>query len=132
MLRKRLLDVAVESDGDCADSFFHFFGDEIAKGQLKDARDIVGRLFSGLLRERAVGGLEWLHRVLKAQPGLLESVSDTDAVSDFRGRVQRELSKDGEEDDEARRIVRRIADVLEISPAEAERPAEEEAEKSDD
>ncbi|MYG36047.1 MAG: hypothetical protein F4205_11195 [Gemmatimonadetes bacterium] len=129
MLRKRLLDAAIESGGRSADSFFHFFGDEIARGQLKDARDIVGKLFSGLIRERATGGLEWLHGVLKARPSLLESFSDTDAVSDFRGRVQRELSRDGDEEDEARRIILRIADVLEIVPAESEPASHEEAEE---
>ena len=74
VLRTRLRDAAIERDGECADGFFHVFGDELAKSRLRDGTDIVAKLFSGLVRERAVGGLGWLHSVLKAQPDLARKV----------------------------------------------------------
>ena len=131
ILRNRLRDVAIEGDGKCANGFFQVFGEEIARSRLRDGRDIVAKLFSGLVRERVTGGLQWLHSVLGAQHGLLDQFSDKDAVADFRERVQREISKEKEEHDEAGRLIEDIAHVLGIEPASAEQSPDEEADRSD-
>ena len=115
VLGKRLLDAAIERDGDCGDGFFRVFGDEITeKRRLKGGKDIVTKLFSGVVRTRVEGGLEWVHGVLKKHPTLLADLPDQDSVNDFKERVQREISKGNEERDKAQELIVRIADMLGI------------------
>ena len=125
VLRTRLRDAAIERDGKCADGFFYLFGDELAKSRLRDGTDIVEKLFSGLVREHAVGGLEWLYSVLKAQPGLLGRM-DRNAVTDFRQRIQEEISIKREETDKAAQLIQDIAGLLGIEPVPAVRSPTEE------
>ena len=130
VLRNRLRDAAIERDGACADGFFAVFGGEIAKSRLRHGRGVVSKLFSGLVRERAVGGLKWLHGVFEAQPDLLNKVSDKAAVADFRERIQEEISGK-QETDEAADVIQDISRTLGIRPLVAEASSAEEPEVAD-
>ena len=127
ILRARLRDAVIEKGVKYADGFFQMFGDEIAEPSLlKERNDIVAKLFSAVVRERVVSSITWLHRVLEKDPTLLEAFQDRDAVSDFKERVQGEISKESEEDDQAGESIKRIADVLGIKPRPTTPQREEE------
>ncbi len=126
ILHARLRDAVIERGVENADGFFQMFGDEIAKASLRKAeQDVVAKLFSAVVRERVVCGLEWLHSVLKNDPTLLEAFPDRDAVTDFKERVQGEISKKIEELDQAEELIRKIADILRIEPLPPQPPSEE-------
>lgn len=115
ILRMRLLDAVTERDVRPTDGFFRIFGDEIADANLlKDIDNIVVKLLLPILRERVVGGIVWLHNVLKKDPVLLEASKDKDAVNDFKERVQEEISRETEEGDQLGEVIKDIADILGI------------------
>ena len=132
LLRDRLRDAVIEKGVQSADGFFQMFGDEISEPSLlKDRNDIVAKLFSAVVRERVVSGVAWLHRILERDPTLLEASPDNDAVSDFKERVQGEISRESEEGDQVGESINRIADVLGIRPRPTIPPREEEPDSAD-
>ena len=132
ILRTRLRDAVIERGVKHADGFFQMFGDEIADASLlKVGQDVVAKLFSAVVRERVVCGLEWLHSVLKNDPTLLEAFPDQDAVTDFKERVKGEISQESEELDQAEELIRKIADVLGIEPLPPKPLSEEEPARPD-
>ena len=81
-LQKLLLDVAADTDGDCADGFFDLFGKEVARPEeIQRKQEIVLKLFSGLIKTRRVGGLRWLRDVLASAPRLLEGFDTSSSPS---------------------------------------------------
>ena len=107
ILRGRLRDAVIAKGVKYADGFFQMFGDEIAEvSLLKDGREAVVKLFSAVVRERVVCGLEWLHSVLKNNPPLLAAFPDQDPVTDFKERIQGEISKEIEEPDRAEELIK--------------------------
>ncbi len=132
ILRGRLRDAVIDKGVKYADGFFQMFGDEIAEvSLLKDGREAVAKLFSAVVRERVVCGLEWLHSALKNDPTLLAAFQDQDPVTDFKERIQGEISKEIEEPDRAEELIKEIADVLGIEPLPTKPPSEEEPARPD-
>jgi hypothetical protein len=129
VLPSRLRDAAMEQDGKCANGFFEMYGGEIAdKSTLAGDKNIVARLFSPLVRERKIGGLRWLKEVFDANLQLLDSYSDRTwvaSVQDFRERLQGELEKPADKEDEAHDLIVKIASTLGITQKET--PPEDEA-----
>ncbi|MBA2116719.1 P-loop NTPase fold protein [Bremerella alba] len=115
-LRTRLIDAAATKDGTQAASFFELYGDEISDAESLVAHNqIVLRLFSPILRERNVVGLNWLDEILDAHPDLLDKVSDKTAVKAFENRLRDCMTEPVE--DEAQPIIKRIATTLGIESA---------------
>jgi KAP family P-loop domain len=115
VLRRRILDAAIDRDGKCADRFFEMYGQEIGEGgTLSGTSDTVDKLFSPLLRERAVGGLHWLSGLLATNPNFLTTYTDAASVQDFTERLQGELQKPTDEGDQAQLLINNIAKTLGI------------------
>ena len=127
IIRGRLRDAVIEKGVKYADGFFQMFGDEMAEPSLlKAGKDIVPKVFSAVIRERLVSGLAWLQGVLKKDPTLLETFPDNDSVTDFKERVQREISKESDKSDQAGEWIKKIATVLGIQLLQTNPPPEEE------
>ncbi|MBC8430953.1 MAG: hypothetical protein H8D96_03440 [Desulfobacterales bacterium] len=130
ILRSRLCQAAIDQDGKCADGFFEMYGDEIADdATLTENSNTVAKLFSPLVRERALGGLRWIRGVINNNPEFLEKHAGTASVQDFRERLQGELGKTSEEDGETHNLIEEIASILGIEPVE--KPPEDEADTED-
>lgn len=115
ILSRRLLQAAMDRDGKCADRFFEMYGEEIADHEtLAGSDNIVAELFSPLVRERAIGGVRWLERLLSNNPNLLDKYTDTASVQDFRERIQVDLAKSADEGDEVHVLITKIANTLGI------------------
>jgi hypothetical protein len=131
VLRDRLLNAAMEQDGKCANGFFEMYDEEIADyATLTKNKEIVAKLFSPLVRERAIGGLRWLRDVFSNNPKLLDKYTDKASVQDFRERLQGEIDKPAKMDDEAHALTVEIATTLGITPKE--KLTEDEAATEDD
>jgi len=115
ILRRRLRDAAMDRDGKCGDRFFDMFGDEIGNFEtLAESANIVAELFSPLIRERRVAGLRWLQTTFSKHPTLLSEYSDRYSVQDFRDRVQMDLTKMHNGEDESSAIIRSLGETLGI------------------
>ena len=95
-LRRRLLEEATKIDGKCADTFFIIYGDEIAADSTMyyENKEVVGKLFSPLLRERNISGLRWLNGLLQKTPDFLDKSLERDAVDQFFRAHQRGTTKE--------------------------------------
>lgn len=131
LLPGRLRDAAMDQDGKCANGFFEMYGEEIADIRtLTEDNRIVSRLFSPLVRERTIGGLRWLREVLSKNTNLMNKYSDGASVQELRERLQGELGRPADEDDQAHSLIAEIANILGIEPEE-ETPEDEAANGSD-
>ena len=83
-------------------------------------------MFLAVIRERLVSGLAWLHGVLKKDLTLLETFPENDSVTDFKERVQREISEESDKSDQAGEWIKKIATVLGIQLLQTNPPPEEE------
>jgi hypothetical protein len=111
-LRVRLVQDAIPQDGECADSFFELFGEDI-KEPVRREKGTLARLLPPLIRGRRESGLRWLQAMLEANRKLLDFESEL--VQDFRGRVQSEISN-SDANDEAHVLTISIAEILGITP----------------
>lgn len=108
VLRKRLLDVAIDTDGNASLAFFDTYGDDLADLTTISSNDrSISHFFSRLIHQRNVDGLQWLLGFLTANSDFIEQFSDSDSVKDFRERLQECLVE--EVDDEAHKIISEIA-----------------------
>ena len=119
--RSDLRDAASAANEQYADGFFRMFGDELAKSRLEEREEVVTGLLRGVLRARALGGLEWLLAVLSERPDLLQEYSNVDVVTDLKERIETEISKARVEGDVTGELIRSIADQLGIRPMQSKR-----------
>jgi len=92
-LRRRVLDEVVARNSSHQDEFWRCFGEFLmVPADLTDP-NLVGTLFSPLLRNYTRAGLNWLISVFGSDPHFLKRFDDTD-VLDFKDRV-REMLKSG-------------------------------------
>ena len=95
-LTRRLLVTAMNCDGKIPGIFFAFYGEAPSDAaQLANEPKLLSHLFSPILRERNIAGLEWIKKVVMANPSILaqQDRKDRDA---FLARLG-ELTKDGED-----------------------------------
>ena len=131
MLRSRLRDEAMSMDGNCGNDFFEMYGDEVKNSEtLTGEGRIVEKLFSPLVRQHNVKGLQWLKGALSDNEELLDKYTDKTSVQDFRERIQVELGKATEVATEAHILIAEIANILGILPKEG--PLDEELLSPDD
>ena len=85
----RLLDLAMEQDGDLSANFLKMFGSEIIRcGGLGTKESVVSLLFSPIVRKRNKAGVDWLISIVKDDSELLSDLSALDNVAEFRTRIQ--------------------------------------------
>jgi hypothetical protein len=119
VLRDRLVDAATESAGSCADGFFEMFGTDIASEEaLISSPRIVNRLFSGLVRNNSLLGLNWLKSILAKDSTIMSRFPDQASAKDFRTRIQSEIDNPTSSSEEVRRLILNIANLIGITIAE--------------
>jgi hypothetical protein len=98
------------------------YGEAIAEESILTVnKEIVGKLFSPLVRERNIRGLRWLKGVFDEKKFLLDRSTDpawVTAVEDFRERLKEEFEKVVEKEDEAHGLIIQIATILGIKGTE--------------
>jgi hypothetical protein len=116
VLRDRLVDAAMESAGLCADGFFDMFGADIANEEaLVSSPRIVNRLFSGLVRNNSLRGLNWLKGILGKDATIMGRFLDQASVKDFKTRIQSEIENPTSSSEEVRRVILNIADLIGVA-----------------
>ncbi|MGH8543766.1 MAG: P-loop NTPase fold protein [Gammaproteobacteria bacterium] len=113
VLRARILDVAIERDGNIGHEFYQIYGSELsnAAALLSNARS-VSHVFSPIVRQRDAAGMRWLAQTLRDNDDFLETYSNTNSLQDFKGRVQECLEQ--ESDEESSELIQEIASLLRI------------------
>ncbi len=113
-LRARLLSVAIKANGHISDQFLAMYGDELARSDIlaSNSRTVSG-LFSPIVRERTVLGLQWLVEFFKDNGDFLSMASSDDNVGEFQTRLQDCVNSPG--NDEAQAIVEGLAKILGIA-----------------
>jgi hypothetical protein len=115
VLRSRLRDAAMQHLGKYPDQFFVLYGKEISSPAiLKGNQEIVRKLLSPLVQQRASGGIHWLKAVFVENEDILNSFQDSADVEDFRERLQGELDQSDTGDDEVHMLLVEIANILGI------------------
>lgn len=122
----RLLDLAMEHDGELSANFFLMFGQEIVRhGGLGTRENLVSSLFSPIVRQRNKAGVDWLISIVKDDSELLSDLSALDNVDEFRTRIQDSVNTP--EDDEVQPHLETLGSHIGIV-----RPIEEPEETSDE
>jgi|GEM_PF-2473669 len=95
LLQGRLLDAMRDRNGKAQEPFFQLFGSEMISYELISKSDgFVRKIFLPILIERNGRALEWVAQVAEAFPELLSASSDSAANTQFRERIQDELSEE--------------------------------------
>ena len=88
-LTKLILKTAKDSKGQLNDEFFNYYGEIIAQPKiLRTDQEVVLLLFSPLIENKNLKGIEWINRFITENPRFLESYGLKDDVGAFRQRVR--------------------------------------------
>ena len=113
MLSRRLLDAALDANGNIHESFFQLYGDEIARPDiLRGQSRAPDRLFAPLVQSRNTPGLRWLAKVLPSPSRLERQGFERDTVVYFKDRVREGLNQ--QQGTEADALIQEIAQALNI------------------
>ena len=119
-LRRQIREIANNLDGKCTSEFFEMYGDLLKEHKiLAENSNIIFKLFSPLVKERNIGGLNWLLAVFNDFPGLLDGYTDSaavDSIRDLRERLKGEFEKSYDDNDEAHKLIMDLAQILGIEP----------------
>jgi len=109
--RRHVLDHLEELSGAIADTFFDYFGREIADAKLllEDKR-IVPDLFAPLVTSRHTRGLQWLAEFLEGNQAFLGDYRPSDYVKELALQVTKAI--DSDVDDGAAQYIHRIEKLL--------------------
>jgi hypothetical protein len=93
-LRRRLLEMAIQAEGNIADDFFKVFGNEISYPEIIGTDEaVISQLFEPTLKKASEAGLAWLNKALASN---LETISrEAKAYWQFRDAVRDQLYQNG-------------------------------------
>lgn len=132
MVQRRLYDAIAQATGKIAAPFFGLYGEELMDVETLSLDDkAVANIFTGLLTQKNVRGLQWLHGFLSRHPDYLDNHPAEETVSDFRERIARVLATIDEEDETFKEAVTVLAADLKIEPKEDEEQEAEDDEEAE-
>ena len=84
VLGKRLIQAAIQREGNVSDAFFICYSVVLSKtSYLERIPDLVLHLLTPLIKNRHPSGIEWVANLLKRKPRLLSRYSPIDQVRDL-------------------------------------------------
>jgi len=128
VFRRSLYYVAEDTDGQLSSQFLDLYGGELAdKEILQEENRFVIQLLVPILKTRNARGLRWTAELVEKHPDIL-STQPMDIVADFRQRIGSMLQ--GEEAEEVKTLVSRLATALNIKIDSGYQRTEDEAEST--
>lgn len=110
VLKDRLIEAAAQRHGRIPAIFFKMYGTEIAdSGALLANGHVVSNLFSRLVGERNVQGIQWLIKLFQSDGELLKKFSVAHAVDEFERRIRESAT---ESEDDAQPLIQQLAETL--------------------
>lgn len=112
VLKRDIWRKLIARDGDIAEPFFSYFGEELAdRDMIRKEPNSVEQVFRPLLERDSGTGLRWLLSLLNNHPKLLEGYQPQDAVLEFKDRIRKSLS---EGQSKYLELIKELAVALEI------------------
>lgn len=133
-LRKTLLDLAMDKNGDIPKEFYDMYGKEISQKENFN-NDVVRKLFIPILMKKSAYGLQWVKDLLINDSSLLHVCGDEDSINEYKTRLQDEISTSPNDLAESEKLIAEIAELIGVVPPESmpnKKTVEATAETADD
>lgn len=93
ILRDRIIENAIKSEGSCSDKYFEAFATQLSDvSRLISFDDVPAGLFAELVRAKSDAGLDWLANIAKKHPDLLGKFKRKPGVTHFKQRIRENLA----------------------------------------